>query len=165
LCAEARQFGVAVWLETFDRAVDKKAFMGPADEAAALAAVVRRDFPEFGLVYDQAHMVLLDESPAQALALVREHLRHAHVGNAVKVPGRPAFGDLHPRFGYPGGENDVPELVEFVRALFQVGYLRENPAIGARPWVGFEVKPQPGETTEAILANLKRAWREAWARV
>ena len=165
LCAHARQFGVDVWLETFDRAVDKKAFIGPADEAAALAVAVKRDFPDFGLVYDQAHMVLLDETPKTALTLLRDHLAHAHVGNAVKVPGRPAYGDLHPRFGYPGGENDVPELVEYLQALFQVGYLRENPGIGTRPWVGFEVKPQPGELPEAVFANLKRAWREAWARL
>ena len=165
LCAHAHQFGVDVWLETFDRAVDKKALIGPADEAAALAAEVKRGFPGFGLVYDQAHMVLLDESPASALALLRDHLVHAHVGNAVKVPGRPGYGDLHPRFGYPGSENDVPELVEYLRALFAVGYLHENPKIGARPWVGFEVKPQPGEASDATLANLKRAWREAWAQV
>jgi hypothetical protein len=56
-------------------------------------------------------------------------------------------------------------LAEYLRALFAVGYLRENPPAGARPWVGFEIKPQPGETTEAVLANLKRTWREAWYRV
>jgi hypothetical protein len=60
--------------------------------------------------------------------------------------------------------NDVAELAEFLRALFAVGYLREDPPIGERPWVGFEVKPQPGETSEDIIANMKRAWREAWAR-
>jgi sugar phosphate isomerase/epimerase len=165
LCSHAAQFGLAVWLETFDRAVDKKALIGPAGQAAALAAEIRRDFPDFGLIYDQAHMALLDESPLAALTLLKDHLRHAHVGNCVKVPGRPSHGDLHPRFGFLGGEHDVPELVEYVRALFAVGYLRADPPIGARPWLGFEIKPQSGETTEAVLANLKRVWREAWARV
>jgi hypothetical protein len=54
-------------------------------------------------------------------------------------------------------------LVEFLRALFEVGYLREN--TDTRPWVGFEMRPQAGETSSAILANIKRTWREAWAQV
>ena len=48
---------------------------------------------------------------------------HIHVGNAVVEPNVPGYGDLHPRFGWPGGRNDVPELVEFIRALFKIGYL------------------------------------------
>jgi hypothetical protein len=89
---------------------------------------------------------------------------HVHVGNCVKRPGQPAYGDQHPRLGFPGGENDVDELVEFLQALFQVGYLPTNPT-GEWPWVGFEVKPQAGESPELILANTKRAWRQAWARL
>lgn len=100
----------------------------------------------------------------QAAQLIEQSpMVHAHVGNCVKVPGRPSYGDLHPCFGFPGGENDVPQLVEFLRALFKVGYLRANPP--ARPWIGFEVRPQAGEASSAILANIKRTWREAWARV
>ena len=162
LCSHARQFQISLALETFDRAVDKKALIGPAGEAAALAAEVKRDFPDFGLVYDQAHMTLLEETPLAGLTAVKEHLVHAHVGNAVKRPGQPSYGDLHPRFGFPGGEHDVPELAEYLRALFEIGYLCADPHIGHRPWVGFEIKPQPGETSEAVLAGLKRAWREAW---
>lgn len=165
LDAYARLQGVGLTLETFDRSVDKKALIGPANEAAALAAAVKADCPDFGLLYDMGHMLLLDETPLRALTSVKPHLVHAHVGNCVKVPGRPSYGDLHPRFGFPGSENDVPQLVEFLQALFQVGYLRENPPIGGRPWVGFEVRPQAGETSTAIVANLKRAWHEAWARL
>ena len=165
LCAHARPFQISLALETFDRAVDKKALIGPADEAATLAAAVKQDFPDFGLIYDQAHMTLLDETPLAGLTMVKEHLVHAHVGNAVKVPGLPSYGDLHPRFGFPGSMHDVPQLMEFVRALFAVGYLREEPEVGKRPWVGFEIKPQPGETSEMVLAGLKRAWREAWALI
>lgn len=161
----ARQHGVGITLETFDRKVDKKALIGPADEAAALAATIKKDYPDFGLLYDMGHMVLLDETPLPAMSAIKEHLVHAHVGNCVKVPGRASYGDLHPRFGFPGSENDVAQLVEFLRALFAVGYLREDPPIGARPWVGFEVKPQPGETSREIIVNIKRAWHEAWAKV
>jgi len=163
LCDYGRSFGVSITLETFDREVDKKALIGPAEEAAALAKIVTADYPDFGLLYDMGHMPLLNESPRPALAALKEYLAHVHVGNCVKVPGRPSYGDFHPRFGFPGGENDVPQLVEFLRALFEVGYLRESPV--TRPWVGFEIRPQAGETSAAVLANLKRTWREAWARV
>ena len=165
LGAFARQHGIAITLETFDRTVDKKALIGPSDEAAALAAIVKADLPDFGLLYDMGHMPLLDETPRPALYMLKDHLVHAHVGNCVKVPGRPSYGDLHPRFGFPGGENDVPQLVEFLRTLFEVGYLPDDPPIGQRPWIGFEMRPQAGETSVAILANIKRTWREAWARL
>jgi hypothetical protein len=82
----------------------------------------------------------------------------------VKVPGRPLYGDLHPHFGFDGGVNGVDELAAFLRGLFDVGYLAENK--GHKPLVGFEVKPQgPGQTSELVLANAKRTWRQAWAKV
>jgi len=164
--AYARQRGLeGLTLESFDRVVDKRALLGPSEETAAFAAEVRRDFPEFGILYDLSHLPLLEETPAQALGQLQDYLVHAHVGNCVRVPGRPGYGDLHPRFGFPGGENDVPELAEFLRALFDIGYLREdgNYPDGRRPWVGFEVKPQDGEDSELIIANAKRVWQQAWA--
>ncbi len=160
----AKGFGLSVVLETFDRTVDKRALIGPADEAAAVAAALRQSYPDFGLLYDMGHMVLLNEKPIAAMGRLREYLVHVHVGNAVSTPGRPGYGDLHPRFGYPGSANDVPELAEFLNALFRVGYLSETNT-STRPGVGFELRPQDGETSAAILANLKRAWREAWPLV
>ena len=164
ICEAARKFNLEVVLETFDRAVDKRALIGPAEDALSVAAIVRRDFPQFGLLYDMAHAVLLDEKPVPAMLLLREYLAHVHVGNCVNVRGRPGYGDFHPRFGYPGGVNDVPELVEFINALFEVGYLGGQ-LTGVRPGVGFEIRPQAGETSAAIIVNLKRAWREAWPLV
>ena len=56
------------------------------------------------------------------------------------------------------------ELVEFLRALFKIGYLAEGKQEG--PWVGFEVKPQnETETSEQIIAGTKRVWAEAWSRL
>lgn len=156
--------GSRVVLETFDRAVDKRALIGPANEAAGVATTLRESFPNFGLLYDMAHMVLLGEKPVPAMTRLREYLVHVHVGNCVNAQGRPGYGDLHPRFGYPGSANDITELVEFLNALFSVGYLSEK-LESPRPGVGFEIRPQTGETSAAILANLKRAWREAWPLV
>ncbi|MFQ5614163.1 MAG: sugar phosphate isomerase/epimerase family protein [Anaerolineae bacterium] len=163
-CAYAGERGIALACETFDRQIDKKRLIGPSDEAADFARVVRQDYPDFGLLYDLSHQPLLFEQSEPALTLLKDVLVHAHVGNCVLEPGNPAYGDLHPRFGWPGGCNDVAELVEFLRALFKIGYLAEGKA--ERPWIGFEVKPQPpNETPARIIANTKRVWQEAWSRL
>jgi sugar phosphate isomerase/epimerase len=163
LCAYAREKGVSLTLETFDHDVDKRAIIGPSALAAEFAEAVRRDHPDFGLMYDLSHQPLLRERSAEALGLLKKHLVHIHIGNSVTVEGRAGYGDLHPRFGWPGGANDVDEVVEFIRALFKVGYLAEGS--GERPWVGFEIKPQgEGETPELVIAGSKRVWQEAWSR-
>lgn len=164
LCRYGQDKGIALTLETFDRDVEKKSLIGPSELAAQFAERIRADFPDFGLMYDLSHLPLLNEDASQALSLLKDHLVHIHVGNCVKVPGREAYGDQHPRFGFPGGENDVPELAAFLKALFDVGYLKPD-ASGEKPWVGFEVKPVAGESSELILANTKRAWRQAWAQL
>ena len=164
VCAYAKACGVGITMETFDRTVDKKALIGPAEESAAFSALMRKDFPDFGLMYDLSHQPLLDEEILTALNAVKDHLVHAHVGNCVKVPECVGYGDQHPRFGFPHGENDVEQLTEFLRGLFAIGYLHQAPN-GKNPWVGIEVKPQPGESSEMLLAGTRRVWTEAWARV
>jgi len=164
LCAYGQEKGVAIILETFDRGVDKKALIGPSPLAAEFAASVRASCPEFGLMYDLSHQPLLGEGFEEALGLLKDYLVHIHVGNCVVTPGAPGYGDLHPRFGWPGGSNDVPELAGFVRVLFRGGYLKEEKK--EKPWVGFEVKPQDlGETPEQVIAGAKRTWQQAWALV
>ena len=164
LCAYGQEQGIALTCETFDRDVDKACLIGPSDVAAQYAARVKEDYPDFGLMYDLSHMPLLRENAEEALTLLKDHLVHIHVGNAVTDPDTPGFGDLHPRFGWPGSANDVDELVEFMQALFKVGYLAEGQ--DPRPWVGFEVKPQTDEeTSELIIANAKRTWEQAWSRL
>lgn len=159
----ARERGLALTCETFDRDVDKKCLIGPSEYAAQFAAAVKQDYPEFGLMYDLSHQPLLHEEAEPALMLLKDHLVHAHVGNGVVDPDTPGYGDLHPRFGWSGGCNDVEELVKFLRALFKVGYLSEDKV--ELPWVGFEVKPQGGgETSEQVIAGTKRVWSEAWCR-
>jgi len=162
LCAYGRDKGIGITCETFDRAIDKKALVGPSDFAAEYAASVRQDYPDFGLMYDLSHQPLLYEESEKALRLLKPHLVHIHVGNGVRDEGKPGYGDLHPRFGWPGGCNDVDELAVFIRALFKVDYLKEG--MKEKPWVGFEIKPQSErETPEQVIAGTKRAWQEAWA--
>ena len=84
------------------------------------------------------------------------------MGNCVvKAPSLPAYGDAHPRFGFPGGENDVDELVEYLRVLLDIGFLRKD----RRPIVSFEVKPFGDEDPDLVVANAKRVLNRAWELV
>lgn len=162
LCAYAKDKRVSVTLETFDRSVDKKSLIGPSQEAVEISKTVRKEFPDFGLMYDMGHAPLLDEEFSKSLRLLKDHLVHVHVGNCVKTAGHSAYGDQHPRFGLEGGQNDVRELVQFLRALRDIGYIKSTPQEDS-PVVGFELKPRPGESPEAVIVNGKRTWKKAWS--
>jgi sugar phosphate isomerase/epimerase len=138
--------------------VDKKALIGTCATAATVARAVRREFPDFGLLHDLSHIYLCHEEPARHFPLIREHLVHVHIGNSVSDQGHPLHGDTHPLFGIPGSDNDVPELRDFLRVLFDIGYLRP----GRRPVVGFEIKPPSEVAPATAIANMKRTWEKAW---
>jgi len=163
ICDYAKSRGnLVITLEIFDRKIDKKCLIGPANEARIVADEVRKEFDNFGLMVDLSHLPLLDETPAQAIMPIKDYLVHAHIGNCVlRDKKHPAYGDQHPRFGIEGGENDVKELVTFLKVLMDIGFLNyQNP-----PIVSFEVKPLADESSEVVIANAKRVLREAWARV
>jgi sugar phosphate isomerase/epimerase len=164
LCSYGRDRGVSITLETFDRSVEKKSLLGPSEESLMVSKELRSKFPDFGLMYDMGHAPLLNEDPAKALRLLKDHLVHVHVGNCVKTPGLPAYGDQHPRFGLSGGENDVSQLAYFLKALLEIGYIPSTPQ-ETSPVVGFELKPVPGEKSEMVIANGKRAWKKAWGLI
>ena len=164
LCCHAAEFGCNIVLEVFDRDIDKKCLIGPASTACEIAERVKRPCPNFGLMVDLSHIPLLGETPAQALQPVREHIAHIHIGNAYfKERQDPAWGDQHPRFGYPGSANDVPEIVDFLRELFAIGYLRTDGT--RRGAVSFEIKPVGDEDSTVMIACAKRKLLEAWAKL
>jgi len=161
LAAYAKDKGLRFILESFDYKYDKKCLIGPAKDALALSKAMKKDFPDFGIMVDLSHLPIQDESPKKSLGTLKKmHIAHIHIGNAVKQQGHSLYGDLHPRFGTPGGENDVPQLVEFLKALFEIEYLGK----GKRPIVAFEVKPYGDETSGVVIANAKRTLVDAWAR-
>jgi sugar phosphate isomerase/epimerase len=163
LCRYAKTKGdMPVILEVFDYDIDKKSLIGPALLAKRFAREVRSECGNFGLMVDLSHLPLIRETAEQAILPIREYLVHAHIGNAVvRDPSMPAYGDAHPRFGFPNGENGVPELVEFLRVLKEIGFLNtKNP-----PIVSFEVKPWGDEDPELVIAGSKRALNEAWAKL
>jgi sugar phosphate isomerase/epimerase len=153
--------GLRLLLETFDFDMDKKCLIGPNRDGAAVARAVRKRHKDFGLMLDLSHLPLQRETPKQAFAAAKGVIGHIHIGNCVLKAGHPAYGDQHPRFGLPGGANDVPEVVAFLKELFTIGYLGK----GRRPIVAFEVRPQPGESSDAVIAGAKRTLVEAWARL
>jgi len=162
---QADGYTLFISLEPFDREVDKKSLMGPRQEVAQLAQRVKGSHDNFGLTIDLSHLPLLGESPLETLTTVQDHVIHIHIGNAYTADrDSPAYGDQHPRFGLAGSPNDVPQLVEFLRALFDIGYF-EKDLPTSKPVVSFEVKPLPGEPAELVIANSKRVLKEAWARL
>lgn len=159
----AKEKNLKLALETFDRDIDKKCLLGPSLEAAEVASRVREECDNFGLLLDLSHFPLQHETTTTALINAKEYLLHAHLGNCVvKDKNHPAYGDQHPRFGIEGGENGVEHLREFLRILFQIGFLRKESRYASRPIVSFGVKPLPGEYSEAVIANAKRTFKEAW---
>lgn len=163
LCAYAKEKGdMPVCCEVFDYDIDKKALIGPAALAARYAGEIRKDYDNFGLLVDLSHIPMIHETIEQSILPVKHYIRHAHMGNTViKSPECEAYGDMHPRFGFPNSENDVEELAEYLRVLLKIGYLNEK----TRPIVSFEVKPWKDETSEAVIANAKRTLNLAWELV
>jgi sugar phosphate isomerase/epimerase len=163
ICAYVKSKGsMRVTMEVFDYDVDKKSLIGPAPLAARFAAEVRAKHPHFGLMVDLSHIPLLHETNEESILPVKEFITHAHIGNCVmKDSSMNAYGDVHPRFGFPNGENDVDEVVAFLRVLLQIGYLNEKDP----PILSFEVKPFGDEDPELVIANAKRTLNLAWAKV
>jgi sugar phosphate isomerase/epimerase len=147
-------------LKLFDRSIDKFNLIGPAKDALDIAKALQPSYPNFGLLADLSHFPLLDEKPEDTIPLLKPYLKSVHVGNTVfRDRKHPAYGDIQPRFGLPGGEIDLPEVIHFFRTLRQNGFF-DGPE---RPIVSAEVRPVlAGETSDVILANAKRVIRDAW---
>lgn len=163
MCAYAKAKGnLNILLEVFDYDVDKKSLIGPAPLAKRFAQEIREEYDNFGLMVDLSHIPMLHETIEESLMPVKDYILHAHMGNCVlKDPSLPGYGDSHPRFGFPGGENDVDELTAYLKVLMDIGFLTKE----KRPIVSFEVKPFGDEDSDLVVANAKRVLQLAWSRV
>jgi sugar phosphate isomerase/epimerase len=150
-----------ITLKIFDRLYDKKALIGPVDDALDIAEALCPSYEKFGLLTDLSHFPLLHEDPADTLPKLQKYLKAFHIGNCVyKDPLHPVYGDLQPRFGVEGGEVDTPMLSEYYRVLKDLHLIGPD----KMPIISAEVRPLlPMETSELILANCKRTVKEAWA--
>jgi len=162
LCAYAESKDMGVVLEIFDYDIAKKSLIGPTLLAKRFAEDVKKQYSNFGLMVDLSHIPMYYESISDALNPIKDHLVHVHIGNTViSNKEAPGYGDEHIRFGFPNSENDVDELVTFLRELKNIGYLNsESPKI-----VSFEVKPYKDEDSDMVIVNAKRTLNEAWIKL
>ncbi|KEZ91879.1 sugar phosphate isomerase/epimerase family protein [Lacrimispora celerecrescens] len=161
LCNYAADKGMMIELEVFDYDMDKVALIGPAPYAARFAADMRMTNHNFGLLVDLSHFPTTYETSKFVVQTLRPYITHFHIGNAVVKKGCEAYGDQHPRFGYPDSANDVEELRDFFTVLKEEGFFqKENPYV-----LSLEVKPWGEEDGDIILANTKRVINRAWALV
>lgn len=159
VCAYAAAKEMGVNLEVFDYDMDKAALIGPAPLAARFAADVRTYCNNFGLIVDLSHFPTTYEDSCFVIQTLRPYIRHFHIGNAVVKPEMEAYGDQHPRFGFPSSANDVSELLDFFRILKEEGFFcAKDPYV-----LSFEVKPWGDEDEDIIVANTKRTINRAWA--
>lgn len=160
VCQYASEFDLQVELEVFDYDFDKAALIGPASLAFKLAEEVRLSATNFGLLVDLSHFPQTYETSDYVFRKLRPFITHLHIGNAV-MDNRDyvAYGDTHPRFGFPHGKNDLPEVLDFLRAARNEGFFNEE-----KPMVlSFEVKPWQNEDSDVVIANAKRIFNRAWA--
>lgn len=160
LCAYAPN-DLLLLIEPFDRSIGKNLLVGPTAEAARLVERVRAGgFANLGLLTDMGHIPLMGETFREAVQISAPFLHHIHLGSCVmRDPGDPLYGDMHPPWGYPGGENDVAETALFLAELLAAGYLGQ----GKRPTVTFEMRPYPGLTEPESIDRFWAKWSEAWA--
>lgn len=163
ICEYAKAKGnLKIAHEVFDYDIDKCSLIGPVALAKRYAEEMCAEFDNFGLMVDLSHLPILHETPRESLIPVKDYIIHAHMGNCFMGDiNDPAYGDQHPRFGYPGGENDVDELVEYLKVLMEIGYLDPKD----RKILSFEVKPVGDEDPEIVVANAKRVLNLAWAKL
>lgn len=159
VCEYAKTKNINVSLEVFDYDVDKKSLIGPADYARKFAKDIRKSSSNFGLLVDLSHLPQTYESSKFAIQTMKPYITHFHIGNCVMKEGATAYGDTHPRFGFPNGSNDVEELRDFLQVMKEEGFFNaENPYI-----VSFEVKPWENEDSDVVVANAKRTLNRAWS--
>ena len=160
ICAYAKSKGnMSVALKVFDYDVDKKSLIGPAALALRYAKEIRKEHEHFGLMVDLSHIPLIHETIEESLLPVKDYIVHAHIGNCiVKSADMPGYGDVHPRFGFPNEENDVHQVVDYLRVLLEIGFLNDKKP----PIVSFEIKPFGDEDPDIVIANAKLTLNEAW---
>jgi len=159
LCGRLAPHGITALLEPFDTDVDKKFLYGSTADCVKLIESLRPAVNNFGIELDIAHLPLMGEDFASAIRTVAPYLKRVHLGNCVlKDKDHPLYGDFHPPIGFEGGEVDVPQIIEILGALLEVGFLSKH----KRGALLIEMTPWPGKTVEQTVQDgfdrLQRAW-------
>jgi len=162
LCAELEPWGITAQLEPFDTDVDKCFLFGSTARCTDLIESLLPEADNLGIELDMAHLPLMHETFDAAIRTCAPYLKRVHLGNCVlRNPKHPRYGDTHPPIGFPEGEIDVPQVVEILTRLLDVGFLdREN-----RGNLVIEMTPWPGKTVEETVADNLTRLEQAWRRV
>ena len=151
---------LCLMIEPFDRSIGKNLLIGPTVEAVAVVeAVLEAGCDNIGLLIDMGHIPLMGETFSHAVSTAGRHIRHVHLGSCVmRNPEDPLYGDMHPPWGYEGGENDVAETIQFLRCLQDIGYFESaEPAT-----LTLEMRPYPGiseiDSAAIFISKLEQAW-------
>ena len=166
LCDYAGSKGnMPVLLETYDRQpFGTNQLVGPTVEALELAGKVRAGHKNFGLMLDLGGLVLLEESVAQALDLVKDLLGAVHISNCVmRDAGHPAYGRGRPPLGIPAGEVGAVQLTDFLKELFRVGFLGgECVRLGQ---ISLDVGPLARQNPAEVIGQTKEMLQTAFQEV
>ncbi|KOM98650.1 hypothetical protein ACP49_05765 [Clostridium botulinum] len=155
----AQQKGIQFLIEPFDRSVDKKMLVGPPYLTLEVAKQVHKQYSNFGILLDCARFPIFSENWEEIVYSLKDYIVQVHIGNCVLGDSEsPAFGDKHPRFGFPGKLVDEIKLANFFKSLFDIGFLK----LGGDKIISLEAQPIEGEEPELIIVNLKRTFLKAW---
>lgn len=153
ISTHAYQRGVLLALETFDRDHDRKLLLGPISEASKVVRKVREQCRNIGLMWDLSHAPMLNETP-EDLKNLADILVHIHIGCSKRRNG--ALIDTHPMFYTNGAVNSEHDVSRLLQMLLDINY---------KGMVGFEVKPEPHQTSEEIVSAAKGVLVSAYQSV
>ncbi|KJS20188.1 MAG: hypothetical protein VR72_15615 [Clostridiaceae bacterium BRH_c20a] len=158
LDAYAKELNLKLFLEVYDFNVERNRLLGTTIDTLAVAKSLEDKVTNFSLMIDLSHIPLLRETIQESVLPLQGKIGHVHIGNGVINQEDPRYGDRHPYFGYPNGSNDVKEVAEFLKALADIGYLKQN----GKASLSIEIIKGDGERAEDLVMNAKRTLKEAW---
>ncbi len=162
LCDKLAQHHITALLEPFDMTIDKCFLYGPTPECMALIESHKPQVNNLAIELDVAHLPLMGEKFTDAIRTCAPSLARVHIGNCVlRDRNHHRYGDTHPPVGYEAGEIDVPQLVEILSALLEVGFLNT----ANRGSLLLEMTPWPGKSAEETVADSMSRLRRAWELV
>jgi sugar phosphate isomerase/epimerase len=104
-------------------------------------------------MWDLSHAPMLGESP-EDLRRAKGFLAHIHVGCSKKTDG--TYVDSHPGFYVKGAVNSEDDVARLLQVLLEINY---------DGMIGFEVKPEPQQTSEEIVNTAKGVLTSAYQKV
>ncbi len=162
LCENLAKHNIQAQLEPFDYDFDKAYYFGPMEMCIELCEKVGRNHENISMEIDIAHLPLMREPIGKTIRDAAKWISRIHLGNSVdKDKNDPFYGDNHPPVGYPGGNIDIPELVEALTALKEIGFLDKN----KRGDLIMEMQPFPGKSVDETVADNFARLEKAWAQV